>query len=125
FIPQRQLDEARHLGGQNGLGLLDHVCIHAPTNGYGTEDVAALADPHFRPLFARGRAHCVDQGGEANTSMAVTKLFELLQEFVHAMYTKVSLKPLTLPLSQWERGKRRHIIGEDAPVPTQSRRRAH
>ena len=67
--------------------MLDHVRIHAPTDGHGTEDIPALADPHFRPLLARGRAHGIDQGGEGDTPIAVTKLFELLEEFVHTIYT--------------------------------------
>jgi hypothetical protein len=67
--------------------LLDHVCVDAPTDGHGTEDFPALADPHFRPLLAWGRAHSIDQGREGDTPIEVTKLFELLEKFVHKIYT--------------------------------------
>ncbi len=65
---------------------LDHVCIHTTTDGHGAEDVPVLADPHFRPFLAWGRSHGIDQGGEGDTPLDVTKLFELLEKFVHEFY---------------------------------------
>ena len=87
LIPEGQLNEARRLVGQHRFRLLDHVRIHAPTNGHRTEDVPALADPHVRPLLAWGRAHGMYQGRESDTPIAVTQLFELLEECAHTIYT--------------------------------------
>jgi hypothetical protein len=87
FISERQLDEARHLRGQHRLRLLDDVGIHATTDGYCAEDFSSLSDPHFCPLLARGCSYGIDQGGEADTPMEGAKLFELLEEFMHEIYT--------------------------------------
>ena len=41
---------------------------------------------HIFALLAWGRA-CMHQGSEGDRSIEVTKLFELLEEFMHEIYT--------------------------------------
>jgi hypothetical protein len=93
LISKRQLDKARHLGGQSGLRLLDNVRIHATTDGHGAKDFPSLSDPHFCPLLARGRSHGINQSGKGNTPIDGAKLFELLEEFVHEISTKRPTPP--------------------------------